>query len=156
AIEAKPSPVRAATFGDAPGAKYQPRIRSELGIAITRPSPIILAWLAGENDELYLGGKLAAHVQFTRAEGSKEKVRLRLLTSQPTPKKTVKTANQPDRTVEDLDRTLRLEGDPTFGPDKNDATVNILVPSDLPKQPWELVLVAEVLSKDGKNVVSSV
>jgi hypothetical protein len=156
AVEAKPSPVRAAIFGDVPGAKYQPRIRAELGIAITRPSPITLAWLAGEKDELYLGGKLAAHVQFTRAAGSKDKVRLKLLTSQPTPTKTVKTQGQPDRTVDDVDRTLRLEGDPTFGPDKNDVTVNILVPSDLPKQPWELVLVAEALLTDGKSVVSSV
>src|SRR5262249_9075714 len=53
-------------------------------------------------------------------------------------------------------RALRLEGDPTFGPDKTDVMVNILVPSDLPKQPWELVLVAEALSADGKSVVSSV
>jgi hypothetical protein len=143
-------------FGDVPGAKYQPRIRSEFGIAITRPSPITLAWLAGEKDELYLGGKLAAHVQFTRAAGNKDKVRLKLLTSQPTPTKTVKTQGQPDRTVDDVDRTLRLEGDPTFGPDQNDVKVNILVPSDLPKQPWELVLVAEALSADGKSVVSSV
>jgi hypothetical protein len=156
AMDAKPSPVRAAMFGDVPGAKYQPRIRSELGLAVTRPSPIALAWLAGEKDELYLGGKLAAHVQFTRATGSKDKVRLKLVTSQPTPTKTIKTQGQPDRTVDDVDRTLRLEGDPTFGPDKNDVTVNILVPSDLPKQLWELVLVAETLSADGKSAVSSV
>src|SRR5207249_4140974 len=88
--------------------------------------------------------------------GGKDQVHLKLLTSQPTPQKTVKTQGQPDRVIEDVDRMLRLEGDPTFGPDQNDVKVNILVPSDLPKQPWELVLVAEVLSADGKSVVSSV
>ena len=50
---------------------------------------------------------------------------------------------------------LRLEGDATFAPDKTDVTVNILVPSDLPRQPHDLVLVAELLSPDGKNVVTS-
>lgn len=155
AVEAKPPPLRLATFGDVPGAKYQPRIRTELGLAITRSSPISLAWLPGEKDELYLGGKLAAHVQFTRAMGNKGKVRLKLLTSQPTPQKTIKAQGMPDKVVEDVDRTLRLEGDPTFGPEQNDVTVNILVPSDLPKQPWDLVLVAELLSADGKSVVTS-
>jgi hypothetical protein len=58
--------------------------------------------------------------------------------------------------VDDVDRTLRLEGDPTFDVDKTDVTAQILVPSDLAKQPWDLVLVAELLSVDGKNVVSSI
>lgn len=39
---------------------------------------------------MYLGGKLAARVQFTRAAGSKEKVRLKLLTSDPSRKKRCK------------------------------------------------------------------
>ncbi len=68
--------------------------------------------------------------------------------------KTVKEGNR-TKPVDDIDRTLRLEGDPTFGPDQTDVTVNVLVPSDLPKQPWDLVLVAELLSADGKSVVSS-
>jgi hypothetical protein len=154
AVEAMPAPVRVAMFGEVPGAKYQPRIRTDLGLAITRSAPLSFAWIPGENDQLYLGGKLAARVQFTRAAGSKEKVRLKLLTSQPIPQKTIKQGQQ-DRVVDDLDRTLRLEGEPTFGPDQTDAKVNILVPSDLPKQPWDLVLVADVLSPDGKTTLSS-
>jgi hypothetical protein len=146
--------VRAAQSPDVLGSKYQPRIKTELGLAITRHSPISLAWIPGDDDRLYLGGKLPARVHFTRAEGAKGKVRLKLLTSQPTPKKTIKENNQ-DKVVDDIDRALRLEGDPTFGPDKMDVTANILVPSDLPRQPWDLVLVAELLSADGKSVVSS-
>jgi hypothetical protein len=139
---------------DVPGGRYQPRIRTELGLAITQPSPIGLAWIPGDNDQLFLGGKMPARVQFTRTEGTKGKIRLKLLTSQPTPKKTVKEGNQ-NKEVDDIDRTLRLEGDPTFNPDQTDVTVNVLVPSDLPKQDWDLVLIAELLSTDGKNVVSS-
>lgn len=156
AVEASPAPVRAALFGEVPGSKYQPRIRADLGLAVTRPAPLSFAWIPGDNDQLYLGGKLASRVQFTRAAGSKEKVRLKLLTSQPTPQKTLQAApNAPQRVIDDVDRMLRLEGDPTFGPDKTEATVNILIPSDLSKQPWDLVLVAEVLSPDGKMTLSS-
>jgi hypothetical protein len=146
--------TRAAQFADMAGSRYQPRIRSQLGWAITRPSPISIAWLAGENDQLYLGSKLAARLQFTNREAAKGKVRVRLLTSQPTPKKTVKEGNQ-DKVVDDVDRTLRLEGTPTFDIDQKEATVNILVPSDLPRQPWDLVLIAELLTPDAKTVVTS-
>jgi hypothetical protein len=154
ALEAEPQPLRAAMFGDVAGSRYQPRIRTQLGLSITRRSPISIAWIPGDDDRLYLGSKLPARLQLTRAEGAEGKVRVRLLTSQPTPKKTIREGQQ-QRVVDDVDRTLRLEGDPTFGPDQTDATVNILVPGDLPRQPWDVVLVAELLSKDGKNVVSS-
>jgi hypothetical protein len=146
--------LRPAQSPDVPGSKYQPRIKTELGLAITRRSPISLVWIPGDNDQLYLGGKTPAKVHFTRTTGTKGKIRLKLLTSQPTPKKTIKEGNQ-DKVVDDTDRTLRLEGDPTFGPDQTDVTANILVPSDLPRQPWDLVLVAELLSADGKSAVSS-
>ena len=154
-VEYAPPVRRAATFGDYGGTKYQPRLKSELGLAITEKSPISLAWLPGDNDQLFLGGKLPARVQLTRAAGTKGKTRLKLLTTQPTPKKTVKENNQ-DKVVDDVERTLRLEGDATFAADQKDVTVNILVPGDLPKQPWDLVLVAELLSGDGKTALASI
>lgn len=154
AVEAKPPVQRAAVSSDVPGSRYQPRIKTELGLAIARPSPINLAWVPGDDDRLFLGGKMPARVQFTRTEGTQGKIRLKLLTSQPTPKKTVKEGNQ-DKVVDDVDRTLRLEGDATFGPEQKDVTVNVIVPGDLPRQPWDLVFVAELLSADGKNVVTS-
>ena len=154
-VDQSPPVLRAASFGDFAGTKYQPRMKTELGLAIAAPSPINLAWLPGDNDQLFLGGRLPVRVQLTRAEGTKGKARLKLLTSQPTPKKTVKEGNQ-NKEVDDVERTLRLDGDATFPADQNDVTVQILVPGDLPKQPWDLVLVAELLSADGKNVVTSI
>lgn len=153
----KDAPVNAsriATFGDAPGSRYQPRFRQELGLAVTEPAPISIAWTPAESDRLTLGGKLAAPIKLTRTAGVVGNTRIRLLTTQPMPKKTIKENNQ-DKVVDDLDRALRLEGEPTFPPDQTDVSVNILVPGDLPQQSWDLVLVAELLSADGKNVVTS-
>jgi hypothetical protein len=155
AVEADPAVLRAAEGPEVPGSRYQPRIRSEIGIAITPPAPIGLAWLPGDNDQLFLGGKMAARLQLTRSDDAKGKIRLKLISSYPTPTKTIKQGRQPERVVEDPDRTLRLEGDTTFGPDQKDVTVQILVPSDLPKQTWDLVFVAELLSADGKRVLTS-
>lgn len=155
AVEAEPAVLRVATTSDVPGAKYQPRIRNQVGLAITNPAPIRFAWLPGENDQLFLGGKTPVKVQFTRLDTAKGKVRLKLLSSQPMPKKTVKQGNQ-DVVVDDVDRSLRLEGDATFGADQNEVVANILVPGDLRRQPWDLVLVAELLSPDGKRVLTSI
>jgi hypothetical protein len=155
AVEAQPPALRAAVGPEVPGSSYQPRIRSEIGIAITPPAPIGLAWLPGDSDQLYLGGKMPARVEFTRRDDAKGKIRLKLVSSQPVPKKTVKQGRQ-DRVVEDPDRTLRLEGETTFGPEQKDVTVQVLVPSDLPRQSWDLVLVAELLSGDGKRVFTSI
>jgi hypothetical protein len=154
ALEAQPPVARAATFGEFAGSRYQPRVRAELGLAIATASPISIVWVPQETDKLFLGGKLPAKVQLTRAEGTPGSVRVRLLTTQPTPKKTIKENNQ-DKVVDDLDRALRLEGDPVFAADQKEVTVNVLVPGDLPQQNWDLVLVADLLTADGKNVVTS-
>jgi hypothetical protein len=154
AVDARPEVLRTAQVGDFPGGRYQPRLRSELGLAVTVAVPFRIAWLPGENDRLFLGGKLPARLQFTRTSGAEGKIRVRLVSSHPMPKKTIRQGMQ-QRIVDDPDRTLRLEGEPAFGPDQTEATVNILVPSDLPKQPWDVVLIGELLTKDGKSVVSS-
>ena len=79
-------------------------------------SPIGLAWTPGENDKLFLGGKLPAkraahprrrHGRATSASACSRRSRRR--------KKTIKENNQ-DKVVDDLERTLRLEGDPVFPP----------------------------------------
>jgi len=155
AVDSESPLLRAAKTSAVPGGDYQPRLLNQIAVAITRPSPIGLAWLPGDNDQLFLGGKLPARVKFTRAEGTEGKVRLKLLSSQPVPKKTVTQGRQQQRVVDDPGRALRLEGDATFAADQTDVTVNILVPSDLKRQPHDLVLVAELLSKDGKSVVTS-
>ncbi|MEX2176465.1 MAG: hypothetical protein WD872_19025 [Pirellulaceae bacterium] len=155
ALESPVPVVRAAMFGDVPGGRYQPRIREQIGLAIAEASPINIVWAPSESDKLMLGGKLVAKLQLPRAAGTAGSIRVRLLTTQPMPKKTVKENNQ-DKVVDDLDRALRLEGDPVFPADQSDVAVNILVPADLPRQAWDLVLVADLLSADGKNTVASI
>jgi hypothetical protein len=151
-----PVPVaRAATFAEVPGSRYQPMLREQVGLAISTASPIGIAWTPGEGDKLLVGGKLAANLKLSRVEGTAGNVRVRLLTTQPMPRKKIKENNQ-DKEVDDLDRALRLEGDPVFQPAQTDVSVNILVPADLPQQVWDLVLVADLLSADGKSAVASI
>jgi hypothetical protein len=57
--------------------------------------------------------------------------------------------------VDDIERTIRLEGAPVFKPEQKDVTVNVLLPGDLPSHPWSVVLVAEQLAADGKTVVAT-
>ncbi len=155
ALESPVPVARAATFPDVPGARYQPMLREQLGISTSTPSPINLAWVPGSDDKLLLGGKLPAQLKLTRIAGTPGSVRIRLLTTQPMPRKKIKENNQ-DKEVDDVDRALRLEGDPVFTPEQADATVNVLVPADLPNQAWDLVLVADLLSADGKSTVTSI
>jgi hypothetical protein len=155
ALESPVPCARIARFGDVPGSRYQPLLREQVGLAIASASPIGIEWNAGQDDKLVLGGKLAAKLSLPRREGTAGSVRVRLLTTQPMPRKKIKENNQ-DKEVDDLDRALRLEGDPVFPADQRDVSVNILVPADLPQQPWDLVLVADLLSSDGKSAVASI
>ena len=165
ATEAPVSVVRIARTEDVPGGKYQPQLLDELGLAIAEAAPIGIAWQPTTDDVLPLGGKLPAKVQVTRATGVTGNVRLRLVSSQPMPQKKVDQPQQPRRrrgrqvpkqTVDDVDRALRLEGTPQFGADQSEPTVNILVPGDLARQPWDVGIVAELLSPDNKSVVATV
>jgi hypothetical protein len=155
ATATQPPRVRLALAPEAPGLRTQPHLRAELGLAITEPAPLRLTWLAGEPDRLLLGDKLAVHARVERVGKAEGKVRLKLLTSQPVPKKTVREGNQ-NKVVDDPQRALRLEVEPVFDLAQGQATAHILVPHDLPRQPWDLVLVAELLSPDAKRVLASV
>ena len=99
---------------------------------------------------MLLGVKFPLHVTLSRRQGIEGNIRLRLLTTQVMPKKKAKN----NKMVDDLDRALRLDGDPVFGPDTREATVNVLVPADLPQRDWGLVLHAELLSSDNKTVLA--
>jgi len=155
ALESPVPCARIATFGDVPGSRYRPLLREQVGLAISAASPIGIAWSAGADDKLILGSKLAAKLSLPRRDGTAGSVRVRLLTTQPMPRKKIKENNQ-DKEVDDLDRALRLEGDPVFPADQREVSVNILVPADLPQQPWDLVLAADLLSADGKSTVASI
>jgi hypothetical protein len=154
ALESPQPLARVAAFGEVAGSKYRPSWRTLWGLAVTERAPIGIVWNGAEGDKLLLGSKLAARLALTRTEGTAGNIRIRLLTSQPMPRKTIKENNQ-DKEVDDLDRALRLEGEPTFAADAADPTVQILVPADLAQQPWDVVLVADLLAADGRTTVAS-
>lgn len=147
--------VRTARIAESPVSQRQPWFRGEFGVAVSEPTPLAVAWVPGAPDEkLPKGGKLEAKLQFTRAPGVAGPIRVQLVTTQVAPKKKIKE-NNVEKEVVDIDRTLRLEGVPMFGAEINEGVVNLLVPADLPSNPWGLVLIAELLSADGKSVAAS-
>lgn len=151
----EPPVARTALAAENPASRVAPWLRQELAVAITSAAPLNVTWVAGAPDEkLALGGKLAVQAQVGRAAGLTGAVRLRLVTNQRMPKKTVKMNNQ-DVQVDDVDRALRLEGTPTLNPDQNSISTTILVPADLPAGVWNLAIIAEALSADGKTVTHS-
>jgi len=150
-----PKPItRLATFGDVPGSRAQPYLRQTFAFAVAQAAPISLTW-APQGEKLHPSSKLPIAVTVNRNENEKRPVRLRLVSSQQVPQKTVKENNQ-NKTVDDLNRALRLEADTILPAEQSTATVQVLVPSDLAAQNWDLALVAELLSPDQKRVLTSV
>jgi hypothetical protein len=99
----------------------------------------------------YRGQKVTLPVTVQREGGG---VRLRLVSSQPMPKKKIKE-NNTDKEVNDVDRALRIEGATMLAADVSSGEVQMLIPTDLPAQPWQVALVVEQLSADGKSVVGT-
>ncbi|HKD35480.1 MAG TPA: hypothetical protein VKB78_01730, partial [Pirellulales bacterium] len=130
-----------------------PWLRSEVAVAQLASPSFGLAW-ADESAEptIKTGGKAPLAVKLTRSNGAMTPVRLSLVTSQPMPKKRVKVNNQ-DQDQDDPDRALRLEGSPIIAADKSDATVQIIVPRDLPSAEYDLAVRGELLSADGKTTL---
>lgn len=127
----------------------QPWLRSEIGMALTGPGRVGIAW-ESDAPALPLGGKYPVQVRVTRAVGVEGAVRLALVTSQIVPEK----QEGPNR-VPDADKALRLEGTPTIAADQTQGTAEVIVPADLPVIPYDLALRAELLSADGKSVVAT-
>jgi hypothetical protein len=128
-------------------------LREEVAVALARRAPLHLAW-DPQAVSLPLGAKLSATVKATRADGFSGPVRLSLITTQPTPKKTVKENNQ-DKQVDDVERTLRLDGTPMLSADQGQTTANIIVPADLADTTYTLVLRGDLLGADGKQVLAT-
>jgi hypothetical protein len=145
--------IRSAVVAANDLSERQPWLRGEIAIAISKPAPIDLAW-SPATTSLPLGAKLTAIVKVIRHEGAKGGVRLSLVTSQQTPKKTIKENNQ-DKQVNDVERTLRLEGTPTINSEQSETAFNIIVPPDLADITYSLVLRGELLGTDGKQVLAT-
>jgi hypothetical protein len=135
--------------------KHQPWLADQVAVAVTNPSPLVLAWEPFAGDaKLALGAALATTLRVQRADGIKGAVRLSLLTTQQTPRKKIKENNQ-EREVDDLERTLRFEAAPTIAAEAGEATAKILVPGDLPQIAYDLAIQADLLGDDNKSVIAS-
>lgn len=157
-------PVLAA---DSPLFRLRPWGREEMTVAVAEPAAFTADWGpdAVDADQLPLGGKLSRTIVLRRpappgnsAAPPPGAVRFRLVTTQPMPKKTVKENNK-DVQKDDLDRALRLEGEPMTAAlavgAQADQALAVLVPADLPAGPWSFAVVAELLGPDNKTVVAT-
>ena len=150
-----PTPItRVAQVKETQVTRLQPWLRNEIAVAITSASPVGIKWQGLAEQALTLGEPLSASVKLPRASGAKGPIRVRLLTTQVIPKKKVKQNNK-DVEVDDLDRAIRLVGTTEFAEGVSVATLQIAVPADLPPRNYELVLVADLLSADKKNVLAT-
>jgi len=136
--------------------KHQPWLGDELAIAVTGPAPISLAWdLFASDAKLAQATSLPMKLRVVRAEGVQGPVRLSLMTTQKPPRKKINENNQ-EKEVDDVERTLRFDAQPTIAADQSEVAVNIIVPGDLPRIDYDLAIQAELLSADSKSVVATV
>jgi hypothetical protein len=142
-------------LGETDASSRQPWLREQLAIATAPAAPVRLAW-GGETDQetMWLGGATPLSVTVDRRDGVKGKLRLRLLTTQPAPQKTVKQGRR-DVKVDDEARTLRLEKSVELPGNAAQATVRLAVPNDLAERPYRVALVGELLAGDGKTVLAT-
>lgn len=148
--------TRAARVPEDGLSRHQPWLREQVAVATAPPATIGLSWAPAVSEQKFVrGGKFPLRVSVSRAVGTAGSVRLRAMTTQLMPKRTVKKDNK-DEMVDDVERAIRLEGTPVLAPEASEATVHLLVPTDLPSQTWGIVLVAELLGADANSVVVSV
>ncbi|MEQ8786940.1 MAG: hypothetical protein RIC55_11600 [Pirellulaceae bacterium] len=140
---------------DFDAARRQPWLREQIAVAAAPAVPIRLAWSGdADQDVLLLGGSTPLSVTIDRTNDAQGKVRLRLVTTQTPPQKTVKQGRR-DVMVEDEGKTLRLEKAVELAPDADQAEVRLAAPNDLPQRPWSVALIGELLAPDGKTVLAS-
>jgi hypothetical protein len=146
--------VRLAQVPETPATRLQPWLSDAMAVAVGRPAAVTVSFAEPIGTNLRRGERVPLNVQVKRQANVSDPVRLQLLTNQLMPKKKIKENNQ-DKEVDAPERTLRLEGQPTFAAEVAMATAQILVPADLPEGEWAWVLVAERLSADGKQVLET-
>ena len=148
------SPEQTAVWPATAISSRMPWLSQEIGIAVSEKSLVEIAWDGAGPEQFLLGGRIQPKINLRREPNGKGVVRLRLETSQTIPTKTIKENNQ-DKVVDDVDRALRLTNPPMLDDSQSSAIVDISVPADLSEQPWAIVLVAELLSADQKQVLAT-
>src|SRR5262249_25567165 len=114
---------------DTPTARYQPWLRRELPIAVTRPAPLEVAWDDGAAAPLSQGSPQPLSAKVTRASGAAGPVRLSLVTSQMPP---VITVEGPTKGQPDVGQTLRINAPIMVAGNQNGGALPVIVPATLP------------------------
>ncbi len=143
-----------ATVADRVEARQQPWHASAVPVAVVERGPLEVRWDSPEKQGLPRGGEMAAQLRLSREPDATGTVRLRLLTTQPMPRKKIKEENQ-EKEVDDLDRALRLAEEVTIDSGESEIEVKVLVPEDLPEVEWGLLFAAELLGDDGETVTTT-
>lgn len=139
--------ARPALVPETPLSRGRSWLRRELGLAVTDPGPLSVAW-GSPASPLRLGGPEKLPVKVERRAGATGVVKLSLVTNQVVPKK-------PDNT-EDPNRALRIEGAPTIAAEKSEGVVTVTVPRDLPRKPVDVYLKVELLGPNGMATATAV
>jgi hypothetical protein len=135
--------------------RVQPYLKSKLALARVSTSSITASLMHPTSELQVAQGKfLSLAVNLERAENISGNIRLRLISTQVQPRKKIKKGGK-DVEVDDLDRTLRLVEEPLVEANKNNHTVNVWVPHDLGTTPWNVAIIAELLSEDNKTVLAT-
>lgn len=137
-----------------PAYDHQPELRRQFAVAVVDPAPISLVWDRADVDLLGDMRAIRCHLKATRRGNHPGKTRIRLVTSQLQPKKVIKENNQ-NKEVDDVERTLRLEGETVFEPGTSDIAVTLRVPADLPPRQWQIAFVADILGDNNAIVASA-
>jgi hypothetical protein len=146
--------VSLATVSSRVEARQQPWHASAVPVVAISQGPLEIRWVLLEEESLPRGGEMAAQLHVERGAEVSGTVRLRLLTTQPMPRKKIKEDNQ-EKEVDDLDRALRLAEEVTIDSAQSEITAKILVPEDLPDVEWGLLFAAELLGDDGETVTAT-
>ena len=144
---------RVAMRPDSAQTRDQPWLRGELACAVTDPGKLTLDW-AGGDSKLGIGTHYAVSVKALRETGATGPIRLTLLTSQLVPKPANPRMPQPPP-KEDVTKTLRFEGMPVVPANQSAASVNLLVPGDLPLMEYDIAIKGELLASDSMKVLST-
>ncbi|MBI2825412.1 MAG: hypothetical protein HYX69_12065 [Planctomycetia bacterium] len=154
--DGNPPLVRAALATETEATKHQPWLRGDVAVAVTGNAPLTVAWEADSTSaQLPLASKLPAKIKASRALLAAGPIKLSLVTTQITPQKEVTEKDGRKRQVDDVERTLRLDGKPTIDADKTETTAAIIVPADLPGIPYDVAIRAELLAADRKTVAAT-
>jgi hypothetical protein len=146
-------PLRRPALAAATGVtQNRPWLRTDVPLAVVAASPIGIAWDTDEPN-LPLGSTYPAKVKVTRTEGTTGPIRLSLLTSQVVPNLPAQP-NQPPKP--DINRALRFQAAPVIAADQVEGVGQVIVPGNLPNQPYDLAVQAELLGADGKKVLATV